>query len=144
MLDKNLLYVLTILESIEKIFIYTEGFSDAERFFFANDQINFNATVNLLIAIGEDSKKLDSNVKDKYQTVNWKSILSLRNELSHNYRGIDPDLIWDIVKNYLNDLKFVCIEIFKSLIKTTGTENKLDEILDPAFYAHIQYLKDSF
>ncbi len=52
--SKNMLYILTMLEAIEKVFIYSSGFVDEEEFYDANRQLNFNATVNLLIAIGED------------------------------------------------------------------------------------------
>ena len=51
--SKNLTYILTILEAIEKISYYSKEFEDEEEFYFANKQLNFNATVNLLIAIGE-------------------------------------------------------------------------------------------
>lgn len=43
--SKNILYILTILESIEKIFIYSDSFEDEDTFYFANKQLNFNATV---------------------------------------------------------------------------------------------------
>jgi uncharacterized protein with HEPN domain len=55
--DKNLAYILTTLEAIEKINLYTKDFIDPEVFYEANDQLNFNATYNLLIVVGEESKK---------------------------------------------------------------------------------------
>ena len=44
----NLAYILISLEAIEKIFLYTKEFKDPEVFLWANDQLNFNATYNLL------------------------------------------------------------------------------------------------
>ena len=61
--SKNLTYILTILEAIEKIFYYSKEFKDEEEFYFANKQLNFNASVNLLIAIGEENKKIDKELK---------------------------------------------------------------------------------
>ena len=49
---KNLTYVLTALEAIEKIFIYSEGVKDADSFFALNDQMNLNASQPLLLVIG--------------------------------------------------------------------------------------------
>ncbi|AEI49236.1 hypothetical protein Runsl_2848 [Runella slithyformis DSM 19594] len=51
---KDLLPLLVILESIGKVQIYTKGFSDASVFFWADEQIRFNATLLLLanIAVG--------------------------------------------------------------------------------------------
>lgn len=56
--SKNLTYILTILEAIEKISYYSKEFKDEEEFYFANKQLNFNATVNLLIAIVRKIKRL--------------------------------------------------------------------------------------
>ena len=61
--SKNILYILTMLEAIEKIFIYSADFEDEEKFYFANKQLNFNASVNLLIAIGEENKKINEELK---------------------------------------------------------------------------------
>jgi len=47
MFNKNILYTLTILEAIEKIKIYIKRFDNADNFFLANDQLNFNATVRI-------------------------------------------------------------------------------------------------
>lgn len=71
--EDNMLYILTMLEAIEKIFIYCEGVKDSSEFFQKNEQLNFNAVVNLLIAIGEENKKIDEGLKDT-STVNWKDI----------------------------------------------------------------------
>ena len=65
----------------------------------------------------EDSKKLDESFKKRFPKINWYAITSLRNELAHNYRGIDSDIIWDIVQNYLNDLKHAFIDIFTQINK---------------------------
>lgn len=50
-----------ILEAIEKLNIYTKSFSSAHDFWFNEEQLNFNASSNLLLAIGEETKKIDAN-----------------------------------------------------------------------------------
>ena len=81
-----------MLEAIEKIFYYTDAFFDEDEFFNANKQLNFNATVNLLIAIGEENKKIDDGLKTS-NDINWNNISAKRDEISHNYRGIDEGLV---------------------------------------------------
>ena len=49
----DLLYLLNILESIVKIRLYAADTQDAEAFYQLNDQLNFNASLNLLTNIGE-------------------------------------------------------------------------------------------
>ncbi|MGR3178892.1 MAG: hypothetical protein ACUZ8E_12635 [Candidatus Anammoxibacter sp.] len=43
----DFLHLLTLLESFEKIVIYTKQAKDAESFYELNDQLNFNAVLNL-------------------------------------------------------------------------------------------------
>ena len=108
--SKNMLHILTILEAIEKIFIYSKGFKDEEEFYYANRQLNFNATVNLLIAIGEENKKIDKNLKTS-PLINWKNLSAMRDKISHDYRGVDESIVWSVIQDYLPKLKIALIEI---------------------------------
>ena len=101
--SKNITYILTMLEAIEKITFYSQDFKDEEEFYFANKQLNFNAVVNLLIAIGEENKKIANELKI-YDLVNWKNISAMRDKISHNYRDIDESMVWDIIHNHLQNL----------------------------------------
>lgn len=83
--SRNLVYICTILECIEKIFIYVGGFSKASEFEWANDQLNFNATWGLLLVVGEESKKIDVGLKNLYSTIPWQQIAGMRNYLAHDY-----------------------------------------------------------
>ena len=72
---KNFTYIMTILESIEKILLYTKSFSDPDSFFGANEQMNFNASQILLLVIGEEVKKIDNNLKEEHKGIPWSEIL---------------------------------------------------------------------
>ena len=62
----NLLYVLTILEAIEKVQKFTSRFRTAKEFFDAEDQLFFHASTSLLLVIGEESKKIEKNLKAQH------------------------------------------------------------------------------
>lgn len=135
----NFIYIITILESIEKCFIYTEDITNSNDFFGANDQLNFNATQLLLMTIGEESKKLEEKIKTDNPEIDWKNIANFRNRIAHDYRGVNPEISFEIVKNYLPELKEKLIEIFK---KTEVSEEVLAIALNSEFYKHIIYLKN--
>ena len=135
--SKNLTYILTILEAIEKISYYSKEFKDEEEFYFANKQLNFNATVNLLIAIGEENKKIDDNLKTS-DAINWKNISAMRDKISHNYRGIDESMVWDIIQNYLPTLKTLLIEM---LPKIENYQTYIKEALKSQYFEDLVYLK---
>lgn len=136
--SKNIIYVLTMLEAIEKVFYYSKDFDDEEEFYFASKQLYFNATVNLLIAIGEENKKLDDNLKVS-KDINWKNISAMRDKISHNYRGIDESMVWDIIINYLPKLKDVLIEI---LPKIDNYKLYIQEAIKSQYYEDLKYLGD--
>jgi uncharacterized protein with HEPN domain len=137
--EDNLVYVLTILEAIEKIKIYAEEFDNADDFLWSNHQLNFNGTVNLLIAIGEESKKIDNQLKESFPQVEWSGIAGMRDRLVHDYRGIDPNIVWNVTQNELDDLK----NVFKQMLpKIDFNPQTLAEALKTPYYSHLQYLQD--
>ena len=133
---KVYLHIITILEAIEKIQLYTKGCSSASDLFTREDQLHFNAALNLLIAVGEEVNKLPSDLRTEYLGKSWKSIVGLRNELSHNYRGVDPDLIWDIVINHISPLKESITQMYSSLEPLP----QIEQLIQTDFYRHISYL----
>ncbi len=90
----NLLYILTILEAIEKVKKYTNRFPSAKAFFDADDQLFFHATTNLLLTIGEESKKLEKGLKNEFPNIPWNAIAGMRNRLVHDHRGDDLNLVF--------------------------------------------------
>lgn len=136
-MNKNLISSLTILEAIEKILIYSSEYQSYSDFLWANDQKDFNATANLLIAIGEEVKNIDQNLKERYSEISWTNIVGMRNIFSHNYRGIDAELVWNIIHSDLIQLKNVFIRIVKELDIEIAL---LESILNSEFYRHIRYL----
>lgn len=135
---KNITYILTILEAIEKINIYTSDFDNEEDFYYYNKQLHFNASVNLLITIGEENKKIDDKLK-KSNKINWKNISAMRDKISHDYRGIDETMVWDIINTYLPKLKEVLIEM---LPKISNYKLYINEAVKSKYYEDIKYLKD--
>jgi len=51
--------------------------------------------------IGEASKNIPIEIKNKYPVIPWRKMYSLRNLISHEYFGIDYEMIWEISKNNL-------------------------------------------
>lgn len=138
--DKNLVYIFTILEAIEKINIYSKDFDNEEDFYESEDQLYFNAVVNLLISIGEENKKIDEKIKLDYNTFNWIEVSKMRDKISHNYRGVSSYVVWDIIKNSLPNYKKILVEI---VVKVDDFKDALKDALDSKYYKHLEYLHNS-
>jgi uncharacterized protein with HEPN domain len=137
--EKNFIHILTMLECCEKAWIYTQDFDNPIDFIWANEQKELNATISLFIAIGEESKKIDKNLKDTVNSeLSWSDIAGLRDKISHDYRGVDGDILWVVIHQDLHKLKFVLIKMFQLL---NPSKKFLKEILATPYYKHLNYLQ---
>lgn len=96
------LYLDDILQAIKKIEKYTKGLTAKE---LKNNDLIIDAVVRNLEIIGEAVKNMPLRIKEKYPEIEWKKISGLRDILAHEYFGIDLEILWDIIKNKLPDLK---------------------------------------
>jgi uncharacterized protein with HEPN domain len=135
--QRNLAHILTSLEAIEKIFLYTEPFEDPEVFFWANDQLNFNATYNLLLVIGEETKKIEIDLKKEFPIIPWRQISGVRNHLAHDYRGTDPEILYEIIRIHLPPLKEALIKMLSRIEIDNGL---LEKIISTNHYKNLKYL----
>ena len=99
------IYINDILESINKIFEYTDNLNFEE---FSNSDIVFDAVVRRFEIIGEAAnqiKKADNKFYEKYPEIEWREIIDFRNILIHGYFGIIEEIVWGVIQNKLSDLK---------------------------------------
>jgi uncharacterized protein with HEPN domain len=136
----DLVYLLNILESIEKIFLYVGNIDDAEDFYYANEQLNFNAVLNLLANIGENVKKISDELKGKNTHVEWQDIKDFRNKISHDYIGIDLFVVFRVIQNELAILKERIIKIISDELKNKNfDEAEFLEAQKSFYYRHIPF-----
>jgi uncharacterized protein with HEPN domain len=141
--EKNdLLYLLNILEYIGKIWKYTDAINNEEELFELNDQMNFNASITLLVNIGENVSKITEKIRSDYPNIEWQKIKDFRNRIVHDYVGIDLAIVYEIISH---DLKLLKPEIEK--IISEKLENKIFDIeeiqicRDSIYYKHIDFGK---
>ena len=95
-------YLQDIKQAIAKIEKYTKNLTFTQ---FKNNELVIDGVVRNLEIIGEAAKKLPNQIKEKTPDIEWKKIAGLRDILIHEYFGVDLDIIWDIIKNKLPELK---------------------------------------
>ncbi|NBC82379.1 MAG: DUF86 domain-containing protein [Bacteroidetes bacterium] len=88
--------------AMRRISEYIEGY-DFENF--KKDYKTVDAVIRNFEVIGEASKNLNETIKEKYPDIPWTEMYYLRNKVSHEYFGIDYEIIWDIATNYLPENK---------------------------------------
>ena len=91
-----------ILESIDKINLYTKDI-DFEKFI-SNSMI-IDAVVRNIEIIGEASSKIPEEIKNNFSEIPWIKLKGIRNRIVHDYFGVDVNIIWEIIKKDLTELK---------------------------------------
>lgn len=79
-----------IVESIQKIKVYTHGMSFET---FQEDDKTIDAVIRNFEIIGEAANRIPDEIKDKFNEVNWHRIRGLRNRVVHDYMGVDLEII---------------------------------------------------
>ena len=93
-----ILYLEDIVLSMQRV---QEYIRDLDFQHFKWDYKTVDAVIRNFEIIGEASKNLPDRVKEKYTHVPWEEMYRLRNRISHEYFGIDYDIIWEIATMYL-------------------------------------------
>lgn len=95
---KASLYLKDINDAITKIEEFVEGM-DFNNFII--DDKTASAVVRKLEIIGEASKQLPEDIRDRFQEIPWLSMAKTRDKIIHFYHGGDYEVVWDIIKKDL-------------------------------------------
>lgn len=98
--EPNLL-IKDIIDSGDKILIYTEGMSFET---FQSDSKTIDAVIRNFEIIGEAANRLPEDFKENYPDIDCFKIRGFRNRIVHDYMGIDFEIVWLIREQFLPEL----------------------------------------
>ncbi len=102
MKKEDIIYLHHIIDAIERIEEYTSGLSYDE---YLKRHLVQDGVIRQIEIIGEASKKLSKEIKDKVSDLPWKDIAGMMDKLIHDYMGVDIDAVWETVRKDIPDLK---------------------------------------
>lgn len=94
----QVLYLEDIVLSMERVQEYIAGL-DFQHFKW--DHKTVDAVIRNFEIIGEAAKNLSGEIKGQHTLIPWEEMYRLRNRISHEYFGIDYEIIWDIATRHL-------------------------------------------
>ncbi len=94
----QLLYCQDVLESGVAIQSYVLGMTcDA----FVLDRMRYSAVIREFEIIGEAVGKLSEELKCQYSEIPWQDVKDFRNLLTHEYFGVDLEIVWNTIRDDL-------------------------------------------
>jgi uncharacterized protein with HEPN domain len=69
------------------------------------DETLKRAFVRSLEVIGEAAKNISSELRQKHPDIEWRELTGLRDKLIHRYFGVQWEIVWDVVRNKVPELK---------------------------------------
>ena len=101
-MNKDKVFIEHILQEIGKIERTLNRISQQQ---FREDVDIQDATLRRIEIIGEAVKNISSDFKKKHRTIEWEKIAGMRDKLVHRYFGVNLDIVWDVVREKLPELK---------------------------------------
>ena len=91
---------------------------------FLKDNKTIDATIRTIEVVGEAATKIknmpnSSDFFEKYNSVDWKEAVRMRNRIIHGYEDIDLEIVWNTVKTDFPKLKNNIENVIKEEQKIT-------------------------
>ena len=83
----------------------TENCANLEMQDLMTDKVLSRACLKSLEIIGEASRSISEDLKMAHPEIPWRQMTGMRNKLVHHYFGVDWEIVDDVLKNELPDLR---------------------------------------
>ncbi len=128
-IDRNIeLFIVDIFIAIQKIKKVISKFDNV------NDLLHsftdWDSVIREFEIIGEASKYL---LRDKLLTKDYQVVVDFRNQITHEYFGIDQDIVWTTIYNDLDIFQVIILELIDN-IESTLKQELIESFIEDNYY----------
>ncbi len=98
------------MEKIDDLLLFKSRFSSIEALL--NDKMGYDATLMVLLQIGETLHKLKDSPYSKDLPI--KGAYDVRNFIAHDYEGVNKVIIEDVIRKFIPELRLIIIDLLKA------------------------------
>jgi uncharacterized protein with HEPN domain len=106
------LYISDIIEYMERAELYIRDLTLEE---FSADQKTCDAVIRCIEIVGEATKNVPMEIREKYPSVPWRDMAGMRDKIIHGYFTVDFDEVWITVKEEFPKLKPLVKKVLEDL-----------------------------
>lgn len=96
------LYIRDILQQMDDALEFIQGMTYEQ---FLGDKKTINAVLRSIEVIGEAAKNVPEGIREQYTDIPWREMAGMRDKVIHFYFGVDPEIVWLVVKERIPELK---------------------------------------
>jgi len=134
--DRNIeLFIFDIFIAIQKIKKVSSKFDNVDELL--HSFTDWDSVVREFEIIGEASKYL---LRDKLVEYNNQRIVDFRNQITHEYFGIDQDIVWGIINQKLTPFEQTILELIKN-IEPSLKQELIESFIEDNYYLDFISLK---
>ena len=111
------LFIQDIKECIEQIDEFLGNMALEE---FKADEKTSSAVVRKIEIIGEATKNVPKEIRQKYKELPWSDMARMRDKIIHSYFVVDYEVVWKTIKERLPEIKPRIDTILKELENQTN------------------------
>ncbi len=91
MIKEDGIYIEHIVNALKKISEYISGKDEAS---FLKDSLIQDAVIRQFEVIGEATKRISKDFREKHDSIPWKDMAGMRDVLIHDYIDVDIFMVW--------------------------------------------------
>jgi len=101
--------LLDIRQAIQRIIAFSEEMTPSD---LAINEEKQSAILYQVIVLGEATKRLSLEFRNRHPHIPWKDIAGMRDILAHQYDKVNLTTLWDVVHNDIPELQMLLSPLF--------------------------------